>query len=69
MGRDAPWACCKLDASERAELLDIFQSTCPWTSIYCAWRPNLRDESDNHVIELAVAAQASYLVTPNTREL
>lgn len=26
-----------------------------WTRIYFGWRPNLRDEADNHLVELAVA--------------
>ena len=31
---------------------------CRWTRIYFLWRPNLRDESDNHLVELAVAGGA-----------
>ena len=69
MGRDTVWARGRLSASEREELLDIFLSVCQWTHIYYAWRPNLRDEADNHVIELAVAGQAQYVVTRNTRDL
>jgi predicted nucleic acid-binding protein len=40
-----------------------------WTRIYYAWRPNLRDEADNHLIELAVAGQARFIVTRNVRDL
>jgi hypothetical protein len=36
-------------------LLEIFFSVCEWTRIYCGWRPNLPDEGDNHLVELAVA--------------
>ncbi len=32
------------------------------------WRPNLRDEADNHLMDLAVAANARYLVTSNVRD-
>ena len=33
-----------------------------------AWRPNLRDEGDKHLIELAVAGAAALIVTNNVRE-
>ena len=59
----------RLDSGEREELLDIFLSTCRWTRIYYGWRPNLRDEGDNHVIELAVAGGADYIVTRNIRDV
>jgi predicted nucleic acid-binding protein len=68
MGREALWRRARLSASEREELLDIFLSVCSWTRIYYAWRPNLRDESDNHVVELAVAGQARFIVTRNKRD-
>ena len=58
----------RLNAEERDELLDIFLSTCLWVRIYYGWRPNLRDEGDNHLIELAVAGGAEYLVTKNIRD-
>lgn len=58
----------RLNAEERDELLDIFLSTCQWVRIYYGWRPNLRDEGDNHLIELAVAGGAEYLVTKNIRD-
>ena len=69
MGRPLLWKRSRLSATEREELLDIFLSVCVWTHIYYAWRPNLPDEADNHVIELAVAGQAKYVVTRNTRDL
>jgi putative PIN family toxin of toxin-antitoxin system len=59
----------RLDASERDELLDIFLATCRWTRIYYGWRPNLRDEGDNHLVELAVAGGADYIVTKNLRDV
>lgn len=36
---------------------------------YYLWRPNLRDETDNHLVELAVAGGAMAIVTYNVRDL
>ena len=69
MGREALWAGARLTAAEREDLLDIYLSLCQWTRIYYAWRPNLRDEADNHIIELAVAGQAAYVITRNVRHM
>lgn len=60
---------CRLSAAERDELLDIFLATCRWTRIYYGWRPNLPDEGDNHLVELAVAGGAHRIVTRNLRDL
>ncbi|MDD2365896.1 MAG: putative toxin-antitoxin system toxin component, PIN family [Desulfuromonadaceae bacterium] len=59
----------RLNADEREELLDIFLATYRWTRIYYGWRPNLRDEGDNHLVELAVAGGAEYVVTRNLRDV
>lgn len=69
LSRSALWTRCRLPAAAREELLDIFLATCTWTRIYFGWRPNLRDESDNHLVELAVAGGASFIVTRNVRHL
>ena len=29
-----------------------------WVRVYYLWRPNLPDEADNHLVELAVAGNA-----------
>lgn len=58
----------RLSAPERSELLNAFLAKCRWTRVYYGWRPNLRDEADNHLIELAVAAGASLIVTRNLRD-
>jgi putative PIN family toxin of toxin-antitoxin system len=60
---------CRLSARERAELLDIFLASSRWTRIYYGWRPNLRDEGDNHLVELAVAGGAEVIVSHNIRHL
>jgi putative PIN family toxin of toxin-antitoxin system len=60
---------CHLDAIEREAVLNGFLSVCRWTNIYYGWRPNLRDEGDNHLIELAVAGGAEVVVTNNIRDL
>jgi len=57
-----------LTLDEREALLNAFLSVCLWVDIYYAWRPNLRDEADNHLIELAVAGGATRLITKNLRD-
>ncbi len=69
LARDALMRGSHLSAAERAELLDIFIACCEWTRVYFTWRPNLRDEADNHLIELAVAGSAAFIVTRNLRDL
>jgi predicted nucleic acid-binding protein len=38
-----------------------------WVTVYYGWRPNLPDEGDNHLIELALAGAAQVIVTHNLR--
>ena len=68
LSRDELFARSRLDAAERSMLLDTFLALCEWTRVYFLWRPNLKDESDNHLIELAVAGDAD-VVTRNLRDL
>lgn len=58
----------RFDADERALLLRAFISTCTWQAIYFQWRPNLADEADNHLIELAIAGNIGIVVTSNVRD-
>ena len=44
-----------LTRSERERLFDAFLAVCRWVRVYYGWRPNLADEADNHLVELAVA--------------
>jgi predicted nucleic acid-binding protein len=69
LGRAALFEGSRLNLREREELLNIFLATCRWTRIYYGWRPNLRDEGDNHLVELAVAGGAEVIVTHNIRHL
>lgn len=58
-----------LTPKERNEVFDGFLNRCRWVEVFYAWRPNLPDESDNHLIELGVAAQADAIVTRNLRDV
>lgn len=58
-----------LTAKERGEVFDGLLNRCRWVEVFYAWRPNLPDEADNHLIELAVAAQAEAIVTRNLRDV
>lgn len=57
-----------LDARERQRFLESFLTVCEWVQVYYLWRPNLRDEGDNHILELAVAGGASWVVTNNVAD-
>jgi putative PIN family toxin of toxin-antitoxin system len=65
LGRHELFANCPLCVTEREELFCAFMAVCRMTEIYYLWRPNLPDEGDNHVLELAVAASATAIVTHN----
>ena len=68
LARDSLFVKSRLNRLEREELLEIFLSTCRWTQVFYGWRPNLRDEGDNHLIELAVAGSARCVVTSNIKD-
>ncbi|MEO1389954.1 MAG: putative toxin-antitoxin system toxin component, PIN family [Cyanobacteria bacterium J06634_6] len=59
---------CPLNKVEINELLQAFMSISQWTFIYYTWRPNLKDEADNHLIELAIAGNASTIATNNLKD-
>ena len=69
LDREALFEQSRLDSTDRDELLDIILARCRWTRIYYGWRPNVPDERDNHLVELAVAGGAEVIVTRNLRHL
>ena len=69
MARDELVAASRPSRAEREDLWDIFIARCEWTRVYFAWRPNLPDGADNHLIELAVAGAADIVVSRNLRHL
>ncbi len=68
LGRKGLFEKAPLTVEERYQLFSDFLSTCKWVNVYYLWRPNLKDESDNHLVELAVAGGADYIVTNNKRD-
>jgi predicted nucleic acid-binding protein len=69
MSRDALFERSPLKPAEREAVLDALLNTARWVEVFYAWRPNLPDEGDNHLIELAVAGQAQVIVSRNLRDL
>jgi len=60
---------CPLRTGEIRDLLNAFYSVCSWVPIYYLWRPNLKDEGDNFLIELALAGNSRKIVTNNVKDL
>jgi predicted nucleic acid-binding protein len=54
---------CPASHIEVVDLLEAFCAVSEWVPIFYLWRPNLRDEGDNHVLELAAAGNAHWIVT------
>lgn len=60
---------CPLSRKERRELFAAFLSVCEWVETYLMWPPDLADEADSHIVELAVAGGARMVVTNNVGDL
>lgn len=69
LGRPGLMAKSPLSNDERQTLFDAFLSVADWVKVYFLWRPNLPDEADNHLIELALAGTAETIVTNNLKDL
>ncbi|MBD2151786.1 putative toxin-antitoxin system toxin component, PIN family [Pseudanabaena sp. FACHB-1277] len=59
---------CILTETEILTLLESLMHVSLWIDVYYLWRPNLRDESDNHLIELAIAGNAQIIATKNVND-
>lgn len=68
LARPDQFESCVLSAFEREEVLDASLSVSELVTVYYLWRPNLPDEADNHVVELAISGDAQYVVTNNVRD-
>ena len=69
LARDELFETGGLSRREGGELLDALASVARWVSVWFLWRPNLPDAADDHLVELAVAAGASTIITSNVRDI
>ena len=56
-----------LGRDDMLAVLDFIALVAIPTAIDFLWRPNLRDESDNMFVELAIASGSEFLITRNRR--
>lgn len=59
---------CKRSPVEIDILFNGLLSVCELVKIYYLWRPNLIDEDDNHIVEIAIAGNAQIIVTNNIKD-
>lgn len=68
LGRPGVWTKAATHA-ERENMLRALAAAGRWVTVYYGWRPNLPDEGDNHLIELAVAGNAEAIVSFYKKDL
>lgn len=68
LNRDSIQALCQQTSVSLMKFLDGFTQVCTAIDARYLWRPNLKDEADNHLIELAIAAIAAYIITNNVSD-
>lgn len=68
LGRESVWAGSRLNPEERRQSLEDMAAACQWVEVVRIWRPNLPDEGDNHIMELAIHGRAAVIVTFNLRD-
>ena len=69
MKRDTIKKLSPLNSIEMQELFYAFLSVCKLREIFYLWRPNLQDENDDFLIELAVASNSEFIITNNIKDL
>jgi putative PIN family toxin of toxin-antitoxin system len=65
---DATWTAATTPV-ERRQVMAALAASGEWVNIWFGWRPNLPDEADNYLFELAVAGGARAVITHNVRDL
>ena len=68
LSRDSLFGSSATTKAERETVLDAYLSRCDWVQISYLWRPNLRDEADNHIVELAIAGNARVVISGNKKD-
>lgn len=68
LNREQIQALCKQTSVSLMEFLDGFSHVCTPVEVHYLWRPNLKDEADNHIVELAIAAGAAYIISNNVSD-
>jgi predicted nucleic acid-binding protein len=68
LNREHIQALCNQTSVSLMEFPDGFAQVCTAIDAHYLWRPNLKDEADNHLVELAIAARAAYIITNNVSD-